>query len=164
VPLIMYAIIARVPINTMFLAGLLPALVMVSFPAAGRRLSEFKDWRCGQRAAKAHDFSAGAGAWRQVGNPGAGGGHRLAGWRHRHADRKRRADGLAYALLTQSMAHRELDWPLLRRSLVECAEVIGGIMVILGMALGLTNFLIDAGIPDRPSNGCNRSCPTSWPF
>jgi C4-dicarboxylate transporter DctM subunit len=31
VPLIMYAIIARVPINTMFLAGMLPALVMVAF-------------------------------------------------------------------------------------------------------------------------------------
>src|SRR5574343_1465494 len=31
VPLIMYAIIARVPINTMFLAGVLPALVMVFF-------------------------------------------------------------------------------------------------------------------------------------
>jgi C4-dicarboxylate transporter DctM subunit len=30
VPLIMYAIIARVPIDTMFLAGLLPALVMVA--------------------------------------------------------------------------------------------------------------------------------------
>ena len=29
VPLIMYAIIARVPINTMFLAGILPAIVMV---------------------------------------------------------------------------------------------------------------------------------------
>ena len=27
----MYAIIARVPINTMFLAGVLPALVMVFF-------------------------------------------------------------------------------------------------------------------------------------
>ena len=31
VPLIMYAIIARVPINTMFLAGVLPAVVMVVF-------------------------------------------------------------------------------------------------------------------------------------
>ncbi len=31
VPLIMYAIIARVPINTMFLAGLVPAVVMVVF-------------------------------------------------------------------------------------------------------------------------------------
>jgi TRAP-type C4-dicarboxylate transport system permease small subunit len=31
VPLIMYAIIARVPINTMFLAGLVPAAVMVLF-------------------------------------------------------------------------------------------------------------------------------------
>ena len=29
VPLIMYAIMARVPINTMFVAGLIPALVMV---------------------------------------------------------------------------------------------------------------------------------------
>jgi TRAP-type mannitol/chloroaromatic compound transport system permease large subunit len=31
VPLIMYAVIARVPIHTMFLAGLLPALVMIAF-------------------------------------------------------------------------------------------------------------------------------------
>jgi tripartite ATP-independent transporter DctM subunit len=52
-----------------------------------------------------------------------------------------------YAVLTQSLAHRELDWRLLGRCLADCAQIIGGVMLILGMALGLTNFLVDAGIP-----------------
>ena len=32
--------------------------------------------------------------------------------------------------------------------LSQCAQIIGGVMLILGMALGLTNYLVDAGIPD----------------
>ncbi len=32
---------------------------------------------------------------------------------------------------------------------VECATMIGGFMIILGVALGLTNYLVDAEIPMR---------------
>lgn len=46
----------------------------------------------------------------------------------------------AYALCTQG---------LLGRCLAECAQVIGGVMLILGMTLALTNFLVNAGIPDQ---------------
>jgi TRAP-type C4-dicarboxylate transport system permease large subunit len=46
VPLIMYAIIARVPINAMFLAGVLPAVVMVAFLLViGGYLKRGRAWR-----------------------------------------------------------------------------------------------------------------------
>jgi tripartite ATP-independent transporter DctM subunit len=55
---------------------------------------------------------------------------------------------VAYAILTQALAHRELRLRMLGICLADCAQIIGGVMLILGMALGLTNYLIDAGIPD----------------
>jgi His/Glu/Gln/Arg/opine family amino acid ABC transporter permease subunit len=54
----------------------------------------------------------------------------------------------AYAILTLAFAHRELTWRSLGECLSQCAQIIGGVMLILGMALGLTNYLVDAGIPD----------------
>jgi TRAP-type C4-dicarboxylate transport system permease large subunit len=41
-----------------------------------------------------------------------------------------------------------LSWRSLGECLSQCAQIIGGVMLILGMALGLTNYLVDAGIPD----------------
>jgi hypothetical protein len=41
--------------------------------------------------------------------------------------------------------------------------VIGGIMVILGMALGLTNYLVDAGIPDQAIDWVQSVLPNSSP-
>ena len=156
VPLIMYAIIARVPINTMFLAGILPALVMV---ACLLLLGGYLDLK--PLAAHGHivpgavngrngpNFSTvGAAAWDakwEILAPFVAIGSLVGGIA---TPTESAALTALYALLTQSLAHRELDWTLLRRSFAECAEVIGGIMVILGMALGLTNFLVDAGIPD----------------
>jgi TRAP-type C4-dicarboxylate transport system permease large subunit len=48
------------------------------------------------------------------------------------------------------MAHRDLH--LLRdapRVMAECALIIGGILLIMGVALGLTDYLVDAEIPGR---------------
>ena len=147
VPLIMYAIIARVPIDSMFLAGLLPALVMVACLLLFGGYLNLKT--VAVNAAKGPDFSAArTAAWNakwEILAPFVAIGSLVGGVA---TPTESAALTALYALLTQSIAHRELDWRLLRRSLAECAEVIGGIMVILGMALGLTNFLIDAGIPD----------------
>jgi tripartite ATP-independent transporter DctM subunit len=70
----------------------------------------------------------------------------------------------AYAILTQAVAHRELDWALLRRCLGDCAQVIGGVMLILGMALGLTNYLVDAGIPDAAVEWVQQALPNKFAF
>jgi tripartite ATP-independent transporter DctM subunit len=58
---------------------------------------------------------------------------------------------VAYALLTQALFHRELNFVILKNCLQQSAQIIGGILLIMGMALGLTNFLVDAGIPDQAS-------------
>ena len=147
VPLIMYAIIARVPIDTMFLAGLLPALVMVGCLLLFGGYLNFKP--VAVHTKNGPDFSAArTAAWHakwEILAPFVAIGSLVGGVA---TPTESAALTALYALLTQTLAHHELDWPLLRRSLAECAEVIGGIMVIFGMALGLTNFLIDAGIPD----------------
>lgn len=163
VPLIMYAIIARVPINTMFLAGLLPAVVMVAcLLLAGGYL---RRGTLPAVAAPRADFAALApAAWAAkwellaplVAIASLAGG--LA------TPTESAALTAAYALFTQAVAHRELDWARLRGCLVDCAQVIGGIMVILGMALGLTNFLVDAGIPDAAIDWAQAVLPDKWAF
>lgn len=161
VPLIMYAIIARVPINTMFLAGVLPALVMVAFlllaggflrrglpavPEAALRISR----RQAVLAAK----------W-EIMAPLVAIGSMVSGLA---TPMESAALTAAYAILTQTVAHRELDLRGLGSALVDCVQIIGGIMLILGMALGLTNFLVDAGIPDLAVDWVQSVLPNKYAF
>ena len=56
----------------------------------------------------------------------------------------------AYAMLLETVIHRDLhiarDLP---RVLTKCATLIGGVFIILGVSMGLTNYLIDAAVPMR---------------
>jgi tripartite ATP-independent transporter DctM subunit len=69
-----------------------------------------------------------------------------------------------YAILTQMLAHRELGLKKLLSTMGECTQIIGGVMLILGMALGLTNYLIEAGIPDAASEWVQAVIPNKWVF
>lgn len=164
VPLIMFAIIARVPINTMFLAGVLPAVVMVVFLLlVGGYLRRGKGMAA--VAVKASDFAAvrpalWAAKWELLAPLVAIGSLVSA----IATPTESAALTAAYALLTQTVAHRELDWRHIRAALVDCAEVIGGIMLILGMALGLTNYLIDAGISDIAIDRVQSVLPNKFAF
>ena len=70
----------------------------------------------------------------------------------------------AYALLTQAVAHRELPFSTFARCLSDCVQIIGGVMLILGMALGLTNYLIDAGVPDAAIEWVQSTIPNKFVF
>jgi len=157
VPLIMYAIIARVPINTMFLAGLVPAMVMVGFlllfggylrrsglvsmaaPVATQRLSAPQ-----KRAARGVLRAIWAAKW-EILAPVIAIGSLVSGLA---TPMESAALTAAYAIATQSLAHRELSWRTMGQALSDCTQVIGGVMLILGMALGLTNYLVDSGLPN----------------
>ena len=145
VPLIMYAIIARVPINTMFLAGLVPAMVMVvCLLLFGGYLRVFE----GHAAISSENlslFNALNQAKLEILAPFVAIGSLVSGLA---TPTESAALTAIYAVLTQSIAHKELNWRLLGECLSQCAQIIGGVMLILGMALGLTNYLVDAGIPD----------------
>jgi tripartite ATP-independent transporter DctM subunit len=169
VPLIMVAVIARVPIQDMLLAGLLPAGVMVACllvfggflkradivpataapatPQAGRALAE-----------------VGAAAWRakwEILAPVLAVGALVSGLA---TPTESAALTAAYAVATQAGAHRELGWRLLGKCLGDCARLIGGVMLILGMALALTNFLVDAGIPDAAIDAVRSAVPNKFVF
>lgn len=148
VPLIMYAIIARVPINTMFLAGLVPAAVMVlsllAFGGYLRRVPSPAGAALAQPDMRLALKAAWAAKWEMLA-PVVAIGSLVSGVA---TPTESAALTAAYAIATQAWAHRELPWAKLRACLGESAQIIGGVLVILGMALGLTNYLIDAGIPD----------------
>ena len=177
VPLIMYAIIARVPINSMFLAGLVPAAVMVaSLLIFGGYLR-----RAAPALALAASGSAAA-AVSQAGTAPAGSSPVLAAaWAAKWeilaplvamgslfsglaTPTESAALTAAYAVLTQAFAHRELSFRLLGKCLSDCAQIIGGVMLILGMALALTNYLVDAGVPDAAIEWVQSVIPNKFMF
>jgi tripartite ATP-independent transporter DctM subunit len=164
VPLIMVAVIARVPILDMFLAGLLPAVVMVvCLLVLGGFLRH-------DRSAEAAPHSrpdlvqalraAWAARW-EIAAPVVAVGSLASGLA---TPTESAAMTALYAVLTQALAHRELDATRLRACLAECAQIIGGVMLILGMALALTNFLVDAGIPDAAVGWVQDAIPNRWVF
>jgi C4-dicarboxylate transporter, DctM subunit len=168
VPLIMVAVIARVPIAEMFLAGLLPAVLMVvclllvggflrPVPAvAGARAAAVPEpRRPGARRAALY-----AARW-ELAAPLVAVGSLLSGLA---TPVEGAALTAAYALFTQSVVHRELSWRALGRCLADVAMIIGGVMLILGMALALTNWLVDAGIPDQLTGWVQGYVSNRWLF
>ncbi len=164
VPLIMYAVIARVPIKDMLLAGLVPAVLMVvcllliggylrrdSRPAAATAAAPPR-----LNVAKA----AWAAKWEMMA-PLVAIGSLVSGLA---TPTESAALTAAYAVVTQAVAHRELDRRLLAQCLAECVRLIGGVMLILGMALALTNFLVDAGVPDLAVEWVRSVIPNRYAF
>ena len=150
VPLIMFAIIARVPINDMFLAGLVPAGVMVIclvvlggfLPAWGKSCVQASI----ETAAQKVNFTQAAwqAKWELLA-PWVAVGSLVSGLT---TPTESAALTAVYAVATQALAHKELSWAKLGDCLSQTTQLIGGVMLIMGMALGLTNYLIDAGVPD----------------
>ena len=162
VPLILYAVLARVPIGEMFLAGLLPALLMVALLLAlggflrGHGPSATQVAR-GPRALWPALWAA---RW-EVAAPAVALGSLAGGWA---TPVESAALTAAYALWTQAVVHRELGLRALWALLLDAAQIIGGVLLILGMALALTNWLVDAGIPDQAVDQVQALVPGRTPF
>jgi tripartite ATP-independent transporter DctM subunit len=163
----MYAIIARVPINTMFMAGLIPAVIMVAFLLVFggflSRQSPVSTGKLGVEAANAGPSittALWAAKW-EILAPFVTIGALVSGLA---TPTESAAIAAVYAVCTQMLVHRELGVQKLARTLSDCAQIIGGVMLILGMALGLTNYLIEAGIPDLAIEWVQGVIPNKWVF
>jgi C4-dicarboxylate transporter DctM subunit len=165
VPLIMYAVIARVPINTMFLAGLVPAVVMVGcLLVFGGYMKTSLSESLAPMGASVHATSLVDACWAakwEILAPIVAIGSLAGGLA---TPTESAALTALYAVATQVLAHRELGWRLLGQCLSECAQIIGGVMLILGMALGLTNYFVDAGIPDLAVDWVQALTQNKWVF
>src|SRR5438128_1071129 len=146
-PLIVYAIVAHVPIQHMFLGGIVPAFVMIIVTGL---------W--GVRGGPRDEFQLSAFDWKEA---------RQALWYAKWELLMPSVALLAlfsgfatpveasaltalYAFLIEAVIHRDLhifrDVP---RVMAECGLLIGGVLLILGVSLGFTSYLVDAEVPAR---------------
>jgi C4-dicarboxylate transporter, DctM subunit len=146
-PLVLYAIVARIDIASMFLGAALPALLMITAVAVwGAR-------RDPRSASTLRPFSARR-AWRasrmakwELGLPIVVFASLFGGFA---TPVEAAALTAAYVLATERLAHGSLkDWKNVTEVMSECGALVGGVLLILGVALGVTNFLVDIEWPDR---------------
>jgi tripartite ATP-independent transporter DctM subunit len=146
-PLILYGIVSQTPVEDLFLGGSLPGILLVGL-VAGVGVREGLRQGTGNVAFDRHE--AGAAVWTakwELLLPMVILVVIFAGWATLVE-----ASALAafYALLTQTIAHRDLSCRRdLGRVLADAVTTIGGVLVILGVAVGLTNYLVDANVPGR---------------
>jgi C4-dicarboxylate transporter DctM subunit len=70
-----------------------------------------------------------------------------------------------YALLVATVIHRDLHpWRDLPRVITECGLLVGGVLLILGVALGFTHYLVDAQIPDQLVAWATTAVTSKWLF
>jgi len=55
----------------------------------------------------------------------------------------------AYVIVAEVLLYKEVAWRQLSKVAVESMVMVGGILLILGIALAFTNFLVDAEVPQQ---------------
>lgn len=146
-PLIVYAIVAKVAIGQMFLGGLIPAFVMMAATAI---------W--GIRRGSATNTAVRKFEWKEA---------RVALWEGKWelamplvafvalfsslaTPVEAAAVTAFYAFFVEAVIHRDLHiFRDLPRVMAECGLLIGGVLLILGVSLGFTNYLVDAEVPAK---------------
>ena len=70
-----------------------------------------------------------------------------------------------YAFVVEALIYRDLKLTRdLGRVMAECGLLVGGVLLILGVALGFTNYLVDAQIPVRALEWVTASIHSRWLF
>ncbi|PWT72314.1 MAG: C4-dicarboxylate ABC transporter permease [Proteobacteria bacterium] len=161
-PLILYAVVAKVPMHQMFLGAVLPGLTMAMLlllwgrqtAAKGPRNAARFDWR---EAASA----IGAAKW-ELALPLVAFAALFGGFA---TPVEAAALTALYAFVITVLVHRDLgvrrDVP---RVMTECGLLVGGVLLILGVALGFTNYLVDAQVPDRTIEWATGTLHSRWAF
>jgi tripartite ATP-independent transporter DctM subunit len=158
---ILYAVVARIPINEMFLAAILPGMILVvaicfACMWEGRGM---KADRTSFRPRQA--LSALWKAKWEVAIPVIaliaifGGYCTLI---------QAAAIVVVYALVVEMVIYRDIQLTRLIPMLTECGILIGGVLMILGVAIGLTSYLVDAQIPDAAADWAGAHIQSRWVF
>jgi len=52
-----------------------------------------------------------------------------------------------YVIIVETLVYRDLRANQIPKIIIDCSTLIGGVLIILGVAMGLTSYLVDAQIP-----------------
>jgi C4-dicarboxylate transporter DctM subunit len=161
-PIILYGVVAQIDITTIFKATLAPGVLLLAVLSAYALIHA--RGKTGRHAATSWrvvvaTFRQGLWEWLLlvliVGGV-------YGGW---VTIAEVSAVALIYVIIVSCFIRKEIHW---RRQLpdimIESAMLCGAIVVILGMALGLTGYLVDAQIPSRIVNWLTGLTGNKWVF
>ena len=143
-PLIIYAIVAKVRIDQLFLAGILPGILLVIL------LSSFSIYKAIISDVPRKQFNwfevfqALKGMIWELPLPVVVLGGIYSGY---FAVSEAAAITAVYVLLIEVVIYRDIKWQELPKVMRKSMVLVGGILIILGAALGLTNYLVDEQVP-----------------
>ena len=144
-PLILYGIVASVSIDDLFLAGILPGVFMIVL------LAGYSLWK-NHRARRVHPASGREviaavreSIW-ELPLPVIVLGGIYSGY---FAVSEAAAVTALYVIFVEIIVLREIPWRELPRIMRESMVLVGAILMILGVSLASTNYMIDAGVPER---------------
>jgi len=144
-PVFLYGFYANLPFERLFIAGLLPGVLLVIVVAAWAAIHGALG---GATRTKFRRSEAAGAIWHakwELALPVVVLGSIITGWATLI---EAAAITVAYAFVVECVVHRTLHVSRdVARVTLECATMIGGFMVILSVALGFTNYLIIAEMP-----------------
>jgi len=161
-PLILYAIVAKIPIKDIFLGGIGPGALMLAMTAAWGIMAGRRD------TATARHLN-----WLEI---------RTAVWEAKWelllpvvafvalfggfaTPVEAAAVTALYAFFTETVVYRDLkivkDIP---RVMTDCGLLIGGVLLIWGVALGVTDYMVDSELVVRAVDWTTRTIQSPWVF
>jgi tripartite ATP-independent transporter DctM subunit len=167
-PLILYAVVATtvgstVSMKQMFLGGIVPGMLLVSLTAVWGVMQAPRRARpaAGSFDPRELGRAVGDAKW-ELGLPLVALVALFGGFA---TPVEAAAITALYAFVIETLVYRDLD---LRRkvpeTMAECGLLVGGVLLILGVAMGFTNYLVDARIPDRAVEWAQGSIESQWVF
>ena len=145
-PLILYAIVAQIPVDQLFIAGIAPGLVLVLALALYSfyqcKIHRVKPTHTGFRTLSKAFIEC---RWELL-LPVV-----ILGGIYGGAIALSEAAALStlYVLVVEILIHREIRLTQLMRIIRESMVLVGGILIVLGAAMAYTNYLVDAQIPTQ---------------
>jgi tripartite ATP-independent transporter DctM subunit len=143
-PLIVYAIVAKIGIGQLFVAGLLPGFLLVVLLSAYSIHIAVKK-RVPKTAFQARELVAAVRecTW-ELPLPAVVLGGIYSGYA---AVSEAAAITAVYVFVVEVLIYRDIRWRMLPEIMKQSMVLVGGVLIVLGAAMGLTNYLIDAEIP-----------------
>jgi len=145
-PLILYGVVSGESIRDLFIAGIIPGVLMITL------LAGYSVWSCRAMKRPLARFSRQEAltsmreaAW-EIPLPLVVLGGIYSGF---FAISEAAAVMAVYVIIVEVFVLKEVPIPKLPRIMRESSVLVGGILLILGLSLASTNFMIDAGIPQK---------------